>query len=181
MATPTWRQPASSPSARRTPNAHKHTPHTNTHSLSSLPDGSRTEPPQAQSPPAHTDPIAPSVPRSMVGKHLAEGGPKRNRRAVIWISRRFWSGFFFESGKSGERCITGDSQAQTSIGAGWSTGAVCHRPGRPKSAPRTGYSAGGGSSQRLVMCGGHDGSLWFTHPMHNRNGLKRFPIKISTQ
>lgn len=73
---------------------HTHT-HTNTHSLSSLPDGNRTEPPQAQSPPAHTDPIAPSVPRSMVGKHLAEGGPKRNRRAVIWISRRFWSGFFF--------------------------------------------------------------------------------------
>lgn len=31
------------------------------------------------------------------------------------------------------------------------------------------------------MCGGHDGSLWFTHPMHKRNGLKRFPSeKINT-
>lgn len=55
----------------------------------------------------------------------APGGrwPQAKQTCRDLISRRLRSVFFL-SGKSGERCITGDSQAQTSIGAGWSAAVV---------------------------------------------------------
>lgn len=65
---------------------HHHTMHTQAHTL--------TQSSQAQSPPAHTDPIAPPVPPLWLA---APGGrwPQAKQTYRDLSSRRIWSGFFF--------------------------------------------------------------------------------------